>query len=472
MADATAAVRAPGSAERAAEQGHSGESLEAKLQRVGDPVRMLRDSPSGRFKSPYPDQYTTWQDEQEAWRTTAVLFDQSHHMTDVYFEGPDVQRLLSDTGTNSFEGFGRDRAKHFIACAEDGNMIGSAVLFGLEKEQASLVGPAAAANWVQFQAETGGYDVDIVRDERTRDQRGGNRRLFRFEIEGPATWTILERANGGSVPRVPFFRMTEFRIGEVPVRALSHTMAGVPGAESMGMEIFGPASEGARCWDALLEAGEEFGLLRGGMLAYYTGAIESGYAAQPTPAIYDAPSLQPYRQWLPADGYEGGLSVGGSFRSPDIRDYYTTPFDFGYGHLVKFDHDFIGRTALEDAAARPHRRKVWLRWNDADVSRVYASSLFGGVHRAKFLDTPLARYARVMLDTVELDGRFVGVSTMTGYTVNIGAWASIAFLDDDAAVDGAEVTVTWGEENGGTSKLTVERHEQTKVRTVVSTQPL
>src|SRR5262245_16856458 len=126
------------------------ESLEDKLRRIGDPVRMLRDSPARRFRFPYPDQYTNWQDEQAAWRTGAVLFDQSHHMTDVYLRGRDVVRLLADTGTNSFANFGRDRAKHFVACNHDGHIIGTAVLFGLGEDEVSLVGPTAAANWVQY----------------------------------------------------------------------------------------------------------------------------------------------------------------------------------------------------------------------------------------------------------------------------------------------------------------------------------
>ena len=33
--------------------------------------------------------------------------------------------------------------------------------------------------------------------------------------------------------------------------------------------------------------------------------------------------------------------------SDDIEDYYTNPWDLGYGSFVKFDHDFIGRDALE-----------------------------------------------------------------------------------------------------------------------------
>ncbi|MGY1838160.1 MULTISPECIES: aminomethyl transferase family protein [unclassified Modestobacter] len=448
----------------------STESLENKIQRVGNPVRMLRESPAKRFKFPYPAEHTNWQDEQEAIHKTAVLFDQSHHMTDVYFRGPDVKRLLSDTGTNSFATYGRNRAKHFVTCNEDGHMIGTAVLFGLEEDQANLVGPAAAANWVQYQAEIGGYDVEVVRDERTADDNP-QRLTFRYEIEGPTARQILEKAHGGPIEQVPFFRMTEFTVGGVPVRALSHTMAGVPGAETMGMEIWGPAAEGKRFLDALLSAGEEFGLVRGGALAYYTGSIESGYQAQPTAAVYTGERLKAYREWLPGNGYEGTLSVGGSFRSEDIEDYYVTPYDFGYGHLVRFDHDFIGRSALEQVADQPHKKKVWLRWHDEDVARVYASSLFGGENRAKYLDTPLARYARVQTDSVVIDGRLVGISNMCGYTVNAGAWLSVAMVDEADAQDGTAVSIIWGEENGGTAKQAVERHVQTSIRATVSTRP-
>jgi glycine cleavage system aminomethyltransferase T len=449
----------------------SSESLESKLRRSGNPVQMLRNSPTKRFKFDYPDQYGNWQSEQRGWATTATLFDQSHHMTDVYMEGPDVDRLLIATGTNSFKTWGPNKAKHLVTCTPEGKMIGTAVLFGLEKNRVNVVGPAAAANWISYQSEIGGYDVKITRDERTADQPpGGNRQTFRFEVEGPAVPKILEKANGGPLEPVKFFGMTTIKLAGIEVRALSHTMAGVPGSESMGFEIWGPVEHRQACWDALLKAGEEFGMVLGGALAYYTGAVESGYAAQPTPGIYSDPDLRGYREWLPANGYEGKLSIGGSYNRENIEDYYVTPYDFGYGHLVKFDHDFIGREALEKAANEPHRQKVWLRWNDDDVQRVYASSLFDGEKRAKFLETPLAREARVLHDAVHAkDGKFIGISTLRGYTGNVGSWLSTTFVDADQAVDGSEVTLLWGEENGGTAKQTVERHVQTEIRATIHT---
>jgi glycine cleavage system aminomethyltransferase T len=447
------------------------ENLEEKLRRIGDPVTMLRNAPSKRFRFDYPDQYTTWQEEQQAWTSTAVFFDQSHHMTDVYFRGPDVKRLLADTGTNSFATFGRDKAKHFVTCNEDGRLIGTAVLFGLEENEVNLVGPTAAANWLQYHVETGGYDVEVTRDERTAENPG-KRLTFRYEIEGPRAWDILEKAHGGPIDRFKFFTMKDLTLGDVRVRALSHTMAGVPGSESIGLEIFGPVADGPACREAILAAGEEFGLAQGGALAYYTGGTESGYPAQPTPAIYTGERMKPYREWLRGDGYEGKLSIGGSFRSERIEDYYVTPWQFGYGHLVKFDHDFIGRAALEKLAEQQRRTKVWLKWNDKDVARIYASSLFDGEKRAKYLDTPLARYARVHVDSVLIGDELVGRSTMSVYTVNVGSWMSVGFVDEAHVRDGAEVVIVWGEEGGGTAKKSVERHVQTTIRATMSTRPL
>ena len=81
--------------------------------------------------------------------------------------------------------------------------------------------------------------------------------------------------------------------------------------------------------------------------AYSSNTLESGWIPSPLPAVYSGDSTRAYRKWAPATGYEANASIGGSFYSDDIEDYYFTPWDLGYGHIVKFDHDFIGREALE-----------------------------------------------------------------------------------------------------------------------------
>ena len=62
-----------------------------------------------------------------------------------------------------------------------------------------------------------------------------------------------------------------------------------------------------------------------------------------------------------------GVSAAAS-TSPDIEDYYFTPWELGYGNVIKYDHDFVGREALERMKDDDHRRKVTLVWDPADVA--------------------------------------------------------------------------------------------------------
>lgn len=448
------------------------ESLDDKIYRIGSAVEMLRNAQAGAFEIPGTGEFGNWRDEQAAWKKTAVVFDQSFHMTDIYFTGPDVGRLLSDTGINSFRTFGRNKAKQFVACNEDGYVVGDAILFGFEDNEVSLVGRPAIPNWVAYRAETGGYDVTVARDERTVANKG-LRRTFRYQLQGPNAGAVVEKAHGGPIERIKFFQMGEFNLAGCPVRALNHTMSGIPGEELTGLELIGPSEQGPQVMEALVEAGEEFGLVRGGAIAYPTTTFESGWIPSVTPAIYSGDAMKPYRQWLSANSWEAGISLGGSFESDDIADYYLTPWELGYGHLVKFDHDFIGRSALEKLAEGPHRRKVWLRWNDEDMQRVIASSLFDKPGTgAKYLDTPKSVYSSLPFDQVLIGDRLVGLSTYAGYTVNVGGWLSLAMLDEADIQDGAEVTVVWGESGGGSRKPTVERHVQTHICATISTTPL
>src|SRR6187397_3749076 len=106
------------------------ENLEQILKAAGSPVQLLRNSQIGPYAFPVVrHEFTNWREEQVAWRETCALFDQSHHMTDLYLEGPDVIRLLSDLGVNTFANAAVDKAKQFVACNEDGYVIGDAILF-------------------------------------------------------------------------------------------------------------------------------------------------------------------------------------------------------------------------------------------------------------------------------------------------------------------------------------------------------
>lgn len=446
----------------------SHQSLEELLQSVSSPVEMLRNSQIGAYVYPVvPTEFSNWRDEQRAWRETAVLFDQTHHMVEIYIEGPDAIKLVSDTAINSFAKFPVNKAKQYVPCSYDGYVIGDGILFHLEQNKLVFVGRAPCANWIQFHAETGGYDVSIIKDDRSPGDAKGqavNRINYRFQIQGPNASQIIEKLNGGPIPDIKFFTMDTINIGGRQVNALRHGMAGAP-----GLEVWGPYEEREEIRETIVDAGKEFGLTRVGARAYATNTLESGWIPSPLPAIYTGEEMKAYREWLPVAGYEASGSLGGSFYSDNIEDYYLTPYALGYGPFVKFDHDFIGRDALEKMDKEAQRKKVTLAWNSEDVIKAF-SSMFEEGDNYKYMDMPLSNYTSASYDKLISNGKTVGISMFAGYSYNERSMLSLGIVDPDIK-EGTEVILVWGEEDGGSKKPTVERHKQIEIRAVVSPVP-
>jgi glycine cleavage system aminomethyltransferase T len=239
-------------------------------------------------------------------------------------------------------------------------------------------------------------------------------------------------------------------------------MAGQP-----GFELFGHWEHGDTVRTAILEAGEEFGIMPAGSRAYATANLESGWVPSPLPAIFSGQGMQEFREWRSAD--RAG-ALGGSLYSRDIEDYYVTPYDVGYSHVVAFDHEFPGRAALEQIADSQPRQKVTLVWNAQDVADVIGSQLEQD-KSAKFMEWPKSRYALFQTDRVlNSDGELVGLSLDCGYIYNEKAFVSLATIDNAYAETGTEVTVVWGE-SPNSSKPTVEPHVQVEIRATVAPAP-
>ncbi len=444
-------------------------NLQNLLNHSGDIVSHLRNSQVGAYVYPIvPSEFSNWRLEQRGWRESVVLFDQTHHMAEITVKGPDALKLMSMLTINSFAGFTPGKAKQMVPLSHDGYVIGDGILFYTEQDELLFVGRTPTVNWIQFHAETGGFNVEFIRDDRSPSNPKGNavnRRHYRFQIQGPNAAKVLEKVNGGPLPDVKFFNFDMINIAGRKVRALRHGMAGAP-----GLEIWGPYAEREIIREALIEAGQEFGLYQVGARAYSSNTLESGWIPSPLPAVYSGEAMRSYREWLPANGYEGTASIGGSFVGKRIDDYYLSPQALGYGPFIKYDHDFIGRDALQKLSEQPQRKKVTFAWNADDVLKVFASLLQPGEQNAKYIDFPNCNYATSSYDAILMGGNVVGFSMFGGYSYNERSFLSLGVVDQNIDI-GDVVTLLWGEESGGTHKTTVEPHRQVEIRVKVSPTP-
>ncbi|MBI1415709.1 MAG: aminomethyl transferase family protein [Limimaricola sp.] len=447
-------------------------SLSDKMATFANPVEMLRNSQIGMYVYPVvAPEYTNWRDEQRAWRDTAVLFDQSHHMDELIVEGPDAEAFLSHVGINSFANFDLNRAKHFVPVTPAGHVIGDMIIFRERTDKFVLVGRAPTANWVKFQAAVGTWKVRLHHDPRSDSRPDGKaiyRTHYRFQIQGPDADKIFTAINGGPVPDIKFFHVDWINVGSRKVQALRHGMAGAP-----GLEIWGPYADKDYIQSTILQAARDIGvdLRQVGSRAYSTNTLESGWIPSPLPGIYTGEGmLQDYRDWLGADAYEAMGAIGGSMVSDNIEDYYVNPFELGYDFYVGWKKpDFIGKAALEKLRGANNRKKVTFEWNADDVVNVIASGFRPGEVPYKWIDFPQPNYASSSADLILRDGKQVGMSMFNGYSFNERCMLSLGVVSSDVK-EGDVLTLVWGEPTP-TRKTSTEAHRQAEIRVRVSPTP-
>lgn len=446
-------------------------SLSDVIKQHKNPVEMLRNSRIGMYVYPVvAPEFTNWRDEQRAWRDSAVLFDQTHHMDELIVEGPDAEAFLAYVGVNSFANFDLNRAKHFVPVTPSGHVIGDMICFRERADKFILVGRAPSANWTKFQAAIGKWKVRLHHDPRSNSRPDGERVIrthYRFQIQGPDAPKIFDKINGGPVPDVKFFHVDWINVGNRRVQALRHGMAGAP-----GLEIWGPYEDKHYVRSQILEAAIDLGvdLVQVGSRAYSTNTLESGWIPSPLPGIYSGDGMmQEYRDWLGADSYEAIGSVGGSYVSDKIEDYYVNPFELGYGFYIGWKKDdFIGKAGLERLRGAKNRKKVTFEWNKEDLLKVVASGFEDGTPY-KWIDLPQPNYASSSADMVMHGDKMVGMSMFNGYSFNERCMLSLGVVDDSVSV-GDVLTLRWGEPDD-TQKTSTEKHRQTDIRVRVSPTP-
>ncbi len=440
-------------------------SLQSILEKAGGPVNLLRGSNLGPYRFPViPPEFTNWRDEVRAWKDSCALLEQSYHMTELHLRGSQVIPFLSEIAVNKFDTFPVLRGKQLVLAGHDGNFIADSIIFREAEDFFRIVGAPFASDWVLYNAEKSTCDVEAKKDDNF-SVRSGTRDVFRVQIQGPNALSLMRDVTGGSLPEIKFFNIGEFKIAGKNVRALRHGMAGEP-----GFEIYGAWDDQQTVREALEKTGEKYGMRKIGALAYSTTAQESGWVPMSLPAIYHSEEMKPYREWLNNYFLETIASLGGSFVSDDITDYYVDPIELGYKGLIDFNRDFIGRDALLEKANNPRRTKVTLEWRDEDAAAIMHDSIFpANGTPPKYLNMPMPMYATFQADAVVRNGKTVGISTWPAFTANANRFISLALIDLEDAQPGTEVSLLWGEPDS--RRNTVEKHQLREIRAKVAPAP-
>lgn len=399
----------------------------------------FRQTPEGYFTSRWGlPEYTDWIDESMSWKQTCSIGDWSF-LWERRFKGRDAMRLLSDTSINSLAKFDLKQAKHIVHCDDDGKIIAEGIATRLAEDEFVLFGRGTF--WVDYVRRQGDYDVTSTSVD-----------SFNFQVAGPNALAVVEKAAGMRLREVKFMHSADVVIAGHRIMALRQGMSGEP-----GFELQGRAEHARDVYEAIVEAGQEFGLRKLGGRAVFVNHLEACF---PTiivdymPAIFGAQMDDFRAEFLGSmPAASATFYLAGSFEAEDISAWYRSPVELGWGKSIKFDHDFKGRDALEAELAAPRRQIRTLVWNPDDVVQVYASLFRKDALPFHFMEMPRDQRGFMYADKVLAGDRSVGVATSRGYSYYFREMISLAVIDVDQAEIGNELSVVWG--NPGERQITI-----------------
>jgi vanillate/3-O-methylgallate O-demethylase len=360
-----------------------------------------------------------WRRESQSWRQGCYIHAGLSGTGPISIRGPRAKPYLQGILINSLEKFPIGSMKHAVMLNDSGLIVAHGILErkGEDEFESFAGGPPGTT---QTKVPDG---VEI-------------RRLnhYLFQIAGPTSLQVLERATDESIRDIKFLRFRDSRIKGLRTEVGRIGMTG-----NLAYELHGPMEEGPAIYEAVLEAGRDLGIERLGWGTYLCNHVEGGFPQHTWTFIGAvAPAQWPevMQRW----------QVSGSVNPTNIRARNRTPVEVRWDNMARFDHDFVGRKALEAEMANPQRTTVTLRWNADDVMDTYASLLRPG-EPYKPIDLPYApqRWPMAHADHVLMGGQEVGWSSGTIYSTAFREILSLGCIELDASALDNEVIVQWGD---------------------------
>jgi aminomethyltransferase len=199
--------------------------------------------------------------EREYWaiRNAAALIDVSPLMK-YLISGPDAARLLNRVVTRDIDKLAIGQVAYTPWCDEDGKVLDDGTVSRLDDNTYRLTAADPNLRWLSMNAV--GMDVNI---------RDISEELAALSLQGPKSRAILNRVCEAALDGLKYFRLMKNRLNGVDV-TISRT--GYTG--DLGYEIWIPAPDALKVWDALSAAGQDYGLTPAGMLALDMARTEAG----------------------------------------------------------------------------------------------------------------------------------------------------------------------------------------------------
>lgn len=398
----------------------------------------------GSGEIPMAGEYAGWQKENLSWKETCYLHvNLSAGMANLIVKGPDAEKLMSYMCVNSFslDKFKIGRGKHVVACAPNGNIIQHGMVLRVAEDEFHTYNLDPV---VVMHCNSGRFNVEPLYPTYDQD--------FVFQLAGPKSLEIVENTIKEDIHDLKFM---EFR----PAAVLGHTVRVI----RMGMggtisyEIHGELKDAHEIYAEIMKVGEPYGLQRLGVQTYMCNHTENGFVQNGEHFISDwetDPEVRDFvNQGICATFPNLTCKLNGSLADQGRSAYYLNILEAGWGHLINWDHDFIGKEALQELVKRDDNLGVvTLEWNKEDILKVFETFLDdepGTSHYMKFpqnlKENGNGSVGNNQDKVLDKDGNLVGKSTGRIYTIYYKKVISLGFVKPEFQKEGTELTVLWGD---------------------------
>ena len=368
-------------------------------------------------------EYTGWMDECNSIHTTGYIGDWSW-LNKYRITGPDVIKCLEQGTINGYKKFPVGRGRHIVSVLPNGKMIGDGIAFRESEDSVLLTGGTMIAPGLMIRPE--GCDVKV--ENLTAE-------IFNYHVQGPVSTAVIEKLTGEKVVDLPFISFRDVKIAGKTVRLYRGGMSG-----EVGYELFGSSADGSIIWNAVVEAGKEFGLRQLGMRSLMLNHLQAYF---PTIWVDFIPAIIPGAEAL-----------------------HRSPVDYGWACLVDKTRDFPGKAAIMEEAANPKTKCVTLEWNNEDCMTIQNSLFDPDNEPFEQMGLPVntsdfSAAIPQFIPAFSKDHQMIGLVSNRGYSCQFKKVISLADIDARYTTEGTEIFVLYGSEG----------HRQMMVQTTVTGTP-